>query len=286
MHYVHSNEWTHQVWKPYIENVRGAYVGVGTDQGFTMVAWARSELAFLMDYDPEVVRVNYAHRALIEHSPDIATYLARFQPKGKAEAVKLLETEYATHPDRAGIIHAFSAYRGTIAAYYKTVSRRAKLKNHFLHDPAGYEYLRQLAAGDRIRVLRGDLLKDKSLKGIGTITHALKVPMRVVYMSNAEEFWPYPRATRESYAAMLWDEKSAVLRTRHTDIYGPRIDAYVYIVEDGTDFATKIQEKNAKGGWKYSGIWSLMADRKPAPERKGLFTIGPVEKSTPVAPAP
>jgi hypothetical protein len=273
------------VWKPYIENIRGAYVGVGTDQGFTLVSWARSELAFLMDYDPEVVRVNYAHRALIEHSADIKTYLSRFDSKGKAEAVKILETEYAAHPDRAGIISAYNGYRGTIAAYYKTVARRAKLKNHFLHDPAGYEYLRQLAAADRIRVLRGDLLKDKSLKGVGQITHALAVPMRVVYMSNAEEFWPYPKATRESYAAMLFDDKSAVLRTRHTDIYGPRIDAYVYVIQDGPDFAAKLQEKNAKGSWKYSGIWTLMTGRKEAKDRKGLFMIGPVDKST-VAAAP
>jgi hypothetical protein len=285
-HFVHTNECMHQVWKPYVKNIGGAYLGVGTDQNLTLVAWARAEVAFLIDYDPRVVGVNHAHRALLEHSPDIATYVARFDAANRSETETILDTEYASHPERRAIVAAFRRYRGRIARYYARILRRRATRNHFLHDEDDYRYVHRLAAADRIRVMKGDLLAAASVRGIGRITNEIAIPMRVVYMSNAEEFWSYSTVFRDNYAGMSMDDKTVILRTRHTDVYGPRLDDFVYVVEDGVDFRSKLQQRNARGRWKHSGIWSLLGDRAATTD-VGVFTIGPVERldPTPTPPA-
>src|SRR5688500_16308575 len=61
--YVHTSEGYLHVFRPYIEPLGGAYVGIGSDQGLTLAAWARSERAWLMDYDPPVVHMNRIERA-------------------------------------------------------------------------------------------------------------------------------------------------------------------------------------------------------------------------------
>jgi hypothetical protein len=276
-HFVHANECKHQVWKPFVKGVAGAYLGIGTDQNFTLIAWARSELAFLMDYDPVVVHVNHAHRALLEHSADIAGYVARFSAAGKVDAEAILNAVYATHPERREIVAAFRRYRGRIARHYARVLREADRENHFLHDDADYAHVHRLAETDRIRVLKGDLLQSTTMRGVGRVSAQLDLPVRVVYLSNAEEFWSYPAAFRDNVASLTMDPASVVLRTRHTDIYGARLDDFVYVAEDGIDFRSKLQMRTARGRWRHRGIWSLLLDRRPVAGIDGLFTVGPVE---------
>ncbi|MCA9665515.1 MAG: hypothetical protein KC503_08000 [Myxococcales bacterium] len=272
-HYVRMNEWWHDVWHPYVKDLGGAYVGVASDQAFTFVAWAKSKLAFLMDYDPVVVWINHAHRAFVLESPDIAGYVKLWGRRGRKAGEAVLAKYYkGKHKDYRRIVSAYRRFRGEIGGHFGQVLRRKGRRFHWLHDQGDYEYVRGMFKNGRVRILKGDLLKDKTLRGIGAVSHKLKVPVRIVYTSNAEEFWPYPKDFRLNFAALYMDQKSVILRTRHSSKYGPRIGSYVYIVQDGQDFAKKLNS-----GWRWKGVWSMLRDRK-ATHRPGLFVIGPVEQ--------
>ncbi len=271
-HYVRSNEWNHQVFRPYITGLGGGFIGVGSDQSFTLVAWQHAEIAFLFDYDPDVVRMNMVQRAFIEHSPDIATYMSRYKSRNRREARAILEREYADHPDRANILYAFRHYRGKLERHHKRVMRHHKRASHFLHDDADYQYLHEMAANDRIRVLKGDLLKSTTLTGVSRITQELSLPMRVIYTSNAEDFWNYPQAFRDNFSGMLMDDRTVVLRTRFSDVYGPRLDRFVYVVQDGLDFRTRLADPTQRN------VGNMMRSCRTVPGQKGLLTVGEVQR--------
>lgn len=274
-HYVVTNEFDHQLFYPYIAGLRGGYAGVGADQSFTFIAWARSELAFLLDYDPVVVRVNLVHLAMIKHSPDVLSFVARYGEQGRAAAVAILRRAYAGHPEQKQIIADYEAQRQRLAEHFRHVLGTRYLQSHWLHAPRDYRYVQQLALRDRIRVMKGDLLKGKTVSGIGAVTHRLGIPLRVLYLSNSEDFWRYPKAFRESIASLRTDERSVVLRLWE-DRAGcqPRRSPFVYVVHDSHDFQKKLGARR-----RYRSVKAFAREAQPAGE--DVATIGPVEQLAP-----
>ena len=56
---------------------------------------------------------------------------------------------------------------------------------------------------DRIRRMTVDLTRNKGVKGIGDAALDLGVPIRVVYLSNAEQYWKtYPEQFRDNMLAL------------------------------------------------------------------------------------
>ncbi|MCB9555624.1 MAG: hypothetical protein H6707_05935 [Deltaproteobacteria bacterium] len=267
VHYVRMNEWHHNIWQPYIRDLGGAYVGVGADQGLTFIAWARSELGFMIDYDPVVVRVNRIHRALILHSRDRLSYLQRWSELGKRSSLKILRTEYAERGDYRQIVSDFKTYRRSLHRHLVTMFKLGRWRNlHWLASASDYRFLREMFLTDRIRIMAGDLLKQTTLREIGRATRQLGVPVRVLYTSNAEEFWPYVDAFRRNVVALPMDRQSVVLRTRHTKRYGPRVGEYIYVVQAGRDFQRSLLEPATVG------VRSILAGRRA--KRPGLLTVG------------
>ena len=276
--YVVMNEWYHELWRPYLEKAGGAYVGIASDQNFTLIAWQRAELAWMMDYDPLVVRVNQMHVAFIKASESIEVYLARFDKAEREKSQTLLRKEYEKHAELKEILAAHRGLANSIGAHLRKVRSVGKRRvSHWLHSAEDYAYLRALIQAGRLRVLKGDLLKDKTLAGIGKVSHQLKVPVRAIYLSNAEEFWPYPRTFRNNFIGLNMDDRTVVLRTRHSNKYGPKIGQYLYIVQGGKDFQKRLADAATHG------LWNMMNARQPG--RPGFFTIGiPVRPESKVAP--
>lgn len=67
----------------------------------------------------------------------------------------------------------------------------------------------------RIAIVPGDLRKDKTLQSIGKAAKALRIPVRVYYTSNAEEFWNFNGNYRKNVLSLPFDEASVALRTIH-----------------------------------------------------------------------
>lgn len=266
-HYVRMNEWYHQVWKPYLDNIRGGHVGIASDQNLTFIAWARSEWAWLLDYDPVVVWVNKVHRAFFRASKTRKALLALWERKNRVRARKILEKEYAGDKELKQILKAYRFYRVEIGGTFKRIVSGRATKAHWLQTKSDFDYLRALYLADRIRVMKGDLLKGGTVTGIGDAARKLGVTIRSIYTSNAEEFWgPYPQTFRKAFINLPMDDKTVLLRTRHTSRYGPRIGSYVYIVQGGKDFQKRLADPKTRR------VNSMMEHRKKG--RPGFFTIG------------
>jgi hypothetical protein len=269
--YVHTNEGYLHVFRPYIEPLGGAYVGIGSDQGLTLAAWARSELAWLMDYDPPVVWMNRIERAFLleADSPKAFVALWKRDRASVARARALLERAYAGDPDLTDILDTYDDYRRKMLGYFQSVLRGARhgRRHHFLHDPADYAWVRTMYQEGRIRIVKGDLLKDQALRGIADAARALKVPVRVLYLSCAEQYWDYSQTFRDNMTGLPVDDQAVVLRLLYSTRWGERkLGSFHYIVQSTTDFQQRLLDPEHKR------VSRMMRHRKEV--HHGLFTIG------------
>ena len=84
----------------------------------------------------------------------------------------------------------------------------------FLTDADEYTHVRALIAGGRLRAITADLTRRGAVRRIAGVARRLGVTVRVVYLSNAEEYWErLPDEFRDNLAALPADRRSVVLRT-------------------------------------------------------------------------
>ena len=220
-HYPSSNENRIDLFYDSVKNLGGGYVGVGTDQNFTFIAWARSEYAFLMDFDPVVVGINRIHLHFIDISPDYKTFRNLWIRKDKRASLKIIRDHFQKDPDYATIIKAYYIATGTHAwspvperlRTLERLTRRHKLKT-FVDQPADYDYIRTLVKQGRIRAVPGNLNGTKTFMSINDAVRSLGVPIRVLYTSNAEDYFrSYTKEFRQNICDMPVDEKGLLIRT-------------------------------------------------------------------------
>ena len=83
----------------------------------------------------------------------------------------------------------------------------------WLSDPALYARVRTLFTSGRVVARNGDVTADGALRASGRVARRLGVPVRVIYFSNAEQFFPLGAGYRENVEALPTDERTVVLRT-------------------------------------------------------------------------
>ena len=94
-HYITGNERTLDLFHPHIADVGGGYLGVGTDQAYLFIDWARSDVAWLVDYDAEVQVVHELYRRFFAAAATPDEFLALWSKDGRASAKALLEADPA-----------------------------------------------------------------------------------------------------------------------------------------------------------------------------------------------
>ena len=217
-HYPASNEMRIDLFRPHIENLGGVYLGVGTDQNLTFIAWSKSDYAYLMDFDPVVVAVNRIHLFFIEKSATYAEFKTLWDRKNKKTSLELIKTQFAADPDYKVILQAWEvAHRGATDVPERLrdlyhMEKKLNLKT-FTNDPEDYSYIRQMVLEKRITAVVGDLTGSKTMRSIGNAALSLKIPIRVVYMSNAEEYFRFPENFRQNILSLYHDDKSILIRT-------------------------------------------------------------------------
>jgi hypothetical protein len=113
----------------------------------------------------------------------------------------------------------------------RTVERSLKKRGvaSWLTDDATYTFVRDMVLGDRVRPLRVDLNEGAGMAGIADAARKLGVTIRVVYLSNAEEYWDtYAEQFERNLAALPHDDDAVVLRTRL--VWHHNRD-YIYVVQ-------------------------------------------------------
>ncbi len=259
MSYLTSNEALQYVWRKGITNLGGGYVGIGADQSYSFIAQAKSEWAWLFDYDPEVVRIHYMLRAVIKQAPDRKAFRAAFTQKQAAQTVEWIKASLADNPDE--VEPTVKLYKRSRIKLWKDYTRQSKAKRWvkgfgWLQTEANYQYIRTLYEQGRIRMLKGNMLTDVAMPSIAKAARALNVPIRLYYVSNAEEQWKQlPTQYRKNVAGLPFDEDTVVLRTLFTRRYHEASSKWHYILHGGLH----LQEHIVRDG--YANVWRFMEDR-------------------------
>ena len=240
-HYLVGDEWNLQLWTPYIQHLGGAYMGVGSDQGYQFVGWARSEYAFMVDYDPLVVEMHAIYRAFFLAAATPAEFLAWWSAPKAKDAADLLDKTYPGDPKLAGYKKLYKWQRSSVA--YRLASIRktlAKAKTpNFLDNQDIYGHIRQLVQQGRLRPVLANLLETKGIQGVGDACRKLGTTLRVVYLSNAEEYWPYGKQFRQNLRSLPFDAQTQIIRTFTTFTINKD---YRYSVQPGLKYQAWLEQ--------------------------------------------
>ncbi len=273
-HYFRSNEWRQDLLRPHLEGLGGAYVGVGSDQNYTMAAMAGSELLLLVDFDPLIPWVHEIYRVLVSASETPDALIARFAEESAAETADLLREGLAEHPDVDDIVRHFERRRDPWFHYLRRVQRLVRDGRGFswLSDPALYDHVRTLHRSGRIVSRNGDVTADRTVRAIGDAARRMGVPVRVVYFSNAEQFFTYSDSFIENMRALPTDERSVVVRTiRHRRIARAPDGRWHYLVHDFPDFLERLDTGAYRRSFTFTS--DLLAAGRPHLGEDGVSTM-------------
>jgi hypothetical protein len=241
-----GNEWEHYVYHKDLTGLGGGYVGVGSDQGYLFAAWMRARYAWLIDYDDAVVATHWVYRAffLAADSPD--RFVDLWAKRSTRSSLELLSKTYAGHPRLKFFKDVFLRSRRRVSRRLRGV--RGRMRRHkvpcFLTRQKQYDYVRDMIRARRIRPMLVNLLERQGLIGIGQAARKLSVPIRAIYLSNAEEHWKkYTRQYRKNVLALQFDNKSIVLRTM--SINSER-SAYSYHVQPALNYVDWVKARHIR----------------------------------------
>ncbi len=214
-HYVTGNEHGLHAFHERVRGLGGGYIGVGAEQAYLLIGWSRAELAWQIDYDPEVVDIHAVHHALIAAADTPAEYLALWHKPRRRDAIALVRAAY---PGEAGArrVALLRQHRSRVARRLDELQAEMLAAGVpcFLDDPGDYAHVRALVLGGRVRALTADLTREGAVVRVAAAARSLGVRMRVIYLSNAEEYWErLPPEFRGNLRALPVDARSVVLRT-------------------------------------------------------------------------
>lgn len=281
-HYVKSNERRHDTWFPYVKDLGGAFVGVGPDQCYTVAAAQGAELMFLLDIDHMVVDVHNNYEVLIEASETPAELHQRFNETEQDASLALLEEAYADvdKKTRRLRLQTYRASRETIFRHLKHVIERNQggAQTSWLSNADYYTHIRTLFQNDRVRIMDGDLTGADTMTSIGVATTKLEVPVRVLYLSNAEEYYKYTKQYVANVAGLPGDAKSVALRTIYNKEWEHADTLWNYQVQPLANY----QEFLSGGNVRSRNSMFRAAEKQKVLERttdvSGVSRIGVVEE--------
>lgn len=250
--YVKTNESRHDVWFPYIEDLGGIYVGVAADQNYTLIGVAKPEYVFLLDLDWRVTELHRAYEVLIEASEDAKTLHERFHEDNAEASEKLIEEALkGTIPDDhlRKTLMSWRSARETVYRHLNHVIDRDRNgeATSWLSNPEYYAHVRKLYQNDRVRMLVGNLTGDTSVQTIATAADKLGVPVKVLYLSNAEEYYNYTDQYRANIEALPIADDSVVLRTIYSKKWVHADSLWNYQVQPLADYKQRLEDpKNTR----------------------------------------
>lgn len=242
-HYPFSNEWRHDLYNDAVRDLGGAFVGVGTDQCYTVAAVQNASVLFIVDYDSMVPLVHRMHGALVAASETPEQFLARFDADSARETMALLDRAFEGDPDARAIKRVYRGNRGSFAGYFAHVAilRREGVGTSWLSNATLYARVRALFANGRVVPRTGDITGSTTMQAVGAASRQLGLPMRVVYLSNAEAFFNYGEGFTTNMRSLPSDERTIALRTfRHRRAVYPDGDTWHYLVHPLTDFVERL----------------------------------------------
>lgn len=207
-----SNEDRLDLLIPHVQNIGNVYVGVGSEQNLTIAAWAKSDFIYLMDFTQIVVHANTITILFLKKGERKEDFIRLWGKEGEKEALELIQASFSDPEIYQKVYKQASPF---IRKRHKTNLMLAKKYNYkmFQTDEEQYSYIRKLAIEGRIFPVRGNLLGNITLTGIGNTLKKVGHKIGVVYFSNAEEYFSYPKEFKNSILNLPIEENSLVVRT-------------------------------------------------------------------------
>ncbi|MDX1959970.1 MAG: SUMF1/EgtB/PvdO family nonheme iron enzyme [Leptospiraceae bacterium] len=273
--YVKTNEARSYLFAPYIKNLRGGYVGVAADSNYTFIAHAKSEFVWLMDFDFVIINLHKMIRAYVLESPTPNDFAEKFNPRNKQASLEILRRYYPNSPDLGVMERNQIRFNESLYGHYKSLLTKVANEPEFgwLRNKEAYDYIRHLYQMNRISIHGGDLTKNKTLFSIGESAKRLGVKIRILYPSNAEEFWKFGDGFRKSILNLPFDEGSVVIRTIHeypwhvTDRKGGASGFWHHVIHGAKNYQKKLLLPD------YNTIDQFKNDRIFPTEMQDLSTI-------------
>lgn len=242
-HYWISNEYRHDLVRatlagPDGAGVGGILLGVGTDQNYLMAAWARSEVLVLMDFDTAIPRLHRVYGQAFKTAATPEAFLAFWGDDQVKANLAWIRATWGEEKEGDRMAQAFRTAQPLVRRRLTKTLRdyRKRGQSTFLDDPAQYRHLRDLWRAGRVFALRGDLTAEQTVVDIGAAARKAGLPVRVVYMSNAPQYFDFDARFRANMAALPMDERSWFVHTLTRGAYGYADGFYHYNVQPGPNF--------------------------------------------------
>ncbi len=241
-YYFRSNELRHDLLADDLRGRGGAVVGVGPDQLYTMAALASAELIVGTDYDARIPALHRLYGVLVPRSETAPDLIAHFAPEREAETSALLRAEL--EPGDEQPIRMFERLRQALYEYLQRQHAREhrQAPTTWMADPAYYAHVRDLFRAGRVVARTGDLTGTTTVRAVGAALRELGIPMRVLYLSNADQFFRYTDDFIANVEALPTDEKTIVVRSiRNPELPNARRDRWHYIIQEHADFLERLK---------------------------------------------
>lgn len=240
-HYLTCDEINLHIWYEHVRDIGGAYAGVGSDQAYTFIGWMRPQIAWLTDYDPWVRTTHKIYRVAFENASNIQEFRAFWSDDSRDSSWALLQARWSEDPDFRFMSRVWGDWGPRIERRlrrYRRILSDAGIPS-FLTDEETYTFVRNFVLSGRTRSLLANLLDDTALSSIGDVSRELDVPIRVFYLSNAEDYWDYPDQFRTNFQNLHFDENSLILRTNASK---RRNGDYRYCMQPALNFQEWLQQ--------------------------------------------
>jgi hypothetical protein len=248
LHYLVSNERRLDLFRPELDDLGGVLLGVGTDQNYVMAAWSRTELLVIVDFDEQVVDLHAIHSALMSAAPTVEEFRRLWSKEGADDARAALRS---AHPERRELVELYDAARDVVDRRLRKLARRyVELGVHsWLDTPEQYRFVADLHARGRVVALRGDFTRDGVLRRVAAVLEAHALPVKVLYLSNIEQYFTYRKPFKDNMLALPFDDDTVVLRT-----LPGRPAGFHYIVQRGDDFHAWMRTPKVWSVYKIRGM--------------------------------
>lgn len=283
-HYWISNEQAHEVWKPVVEGIGGALIGVGTDQNYVLAGWIRPSVLVLFDFDMSIVDLHRAYHAAFDTAETVEEFTALWATEdGRLEqSIARLYPEGALRDDA---LSALASARRLVNRRLARVARRHRSRgiDSVFTDAEQYAYVRALWQNGRVFTVRGNLLGDSGLVSVASALDALQLPVGAIYLSNAEQYFDYGPSYRRNLSVLPFAEDGCILRTTHATYLGQPDDEpnYHFNVQGGANMRQWMVSNEVRD------MWALYRNRHPTgvaglselrhvPQPSGAVEVSPI----------
>jgi hypothetical protein len=242
-HYYVSDEGHGDRFRDHIANSGGGYIGIGSDQAYLYIGWARPQFAWTVDYDIAVVEMHQIQQAFILAADTPAAYRALWARDHDAQARAIVTALTSDRRQQRNLLSTLGQGQPRMRRRLGRLDRNMDQVPTYLTDQATYDFLRNLIRNGCMRPMLVDLTADQGMVGIGAAAAKVGLPIRTVYLSNAEEYWSYTDQFRTNIRALIGDEHSVVLHTQSSNVNHD----YRYTVQPLANFVTWLDD-----GWAHS----------------------------------